>query len=247
MPRQCADCGYEYPEQEFQATAPKDQQCPTCGSRRINAMVHARAIIVATAVGTPTIKMTTNVWATWMRIAVDRAKAARAARHDALNNADKQPEHLAREFENSMIGVAASAHALDALYGSSVIPSTVRSTFKQKRTPRRDAIREALKTPFATGPMNNQWVAEFDWLFDLRDAAAHAEESLRPAVPHPVGTNVSDEWATYRVETAERAVTFALDVLQWCIDHPRPNLPKIVEWSNAYRSTVNTLAQRWTT
>jgi hypothetical protein len=144
-----------------------------------------------------------------------------------------------------MVAIAASAHALDALYGSSVVPASLRANFKDKRTSRPAAIREALKAPFDTGPINRRWVAEFDWLFGLRDAAAHAEETSRPSLPHPIGSNVSHERATYRVEAAERAVGFVLDVFTWCVDHPRPSLPDSVQWSSAHRGTVQKLAEEW--
>jgi DNA-directed RNA polymerase subunit RPC12/RpoP len=242
---QCADCGYEYPESDFQATAPEDRQCPTCGSRRINAIVQAHVAIAVSVAATVTAYMTTNVWATWLRIAIDRARAARAARADAVSDPAMQAEHLAREFEGSMVAIAASAHALDALYGSSAVPASVRDRFKGKRPGRRNTIREALKAPFDTGPMNDRWVVEFDWLFDLRDDAAHAEETLQPSVPHPIGSNVSHEWATYRVEAAERAVGFVLDVFTWCVDHPRPSLPDSVQWSTAHRGNVHRLAEEW--
>lgn len=75
---------------------------------------------------------------------------------------------------------------------------------------RQEATRERfvrpLKHVFDTGPMNNRWVSEFEWLFDLRDAALHAQEKPRPLVPHPLGTGAAQEDVDYSVESAERAI-----------------------------------------
>lgn len=70
-----------------------------------------------------------------------------------------------------MVAVAASVYALDTLYGSTVIPPEVRALRAGKRTRRPGKIREALKQIFGYGAVNSQWVTEFEWLFDLRDAA----------------------------------------------------------------------------
>lgn len=99
---------------------------------------------------------------------------------------------------------------LDALYGSTVILQAARG-----HGPHRPAkIREALKRVFNTGQVNTLWVAEFNWLFDLRDAVIHAEEKPASPVPHPAAGNTAPEHARYSVESAERAVDFALSVFR---------------------------------
>jgi hypothetical protein len=81
-----------------------------------------------------------------------------------------------------------------------------------------------------------------DWLFDLRDAALHAEEKPRPPVSHPLGTNTAWENVDYSIESAERAVDLAVSVLKWCVDHPRPNVTDAVAWAGANRASVQELA-----
>ena len=49
------------------------------------------------------------------------------------------------EFEAAIVAVAASAHALDALYGSAVIPQSVRAQWRHLSSSREGHIREALK------------------------------------------------------------------------------------------------------
>jgi hypothetical protein len=107
----------------------------------------------------------------------------------------------------SLIAVSASAHCLDALYGSvdAVAPP-----------PR--AVAEAWSA--ARTKSAQSWPTEFRWLFDLRDAAVHFAEADKAPVPHAVApTNVSPENVTYSLESAKRAVDLALDC-NACGIHP---------------------------
>jgi hypothetical protein len=92
-----------------------------------------------------------------------------------------------------------------------------------------------VKTVFDVGKVMTGWVPEFEWLFDLRDAAAHSLEVAETPVPHPAGTNTTPVHVSYSVESAERAVGFALSVLRWCVDHPRRRDPLAVKWSAEMR------------
>ena len=251
VPHFCADCQHEYDESIFQQTPPEQRRCPHCGSTRIDARPRVHAVGAITAVGSVKLMLMTSLWLTWIRIAIDRAKGARQHRDAAIQpDASNRGDHLRGEFEAAMVAVAGSAHSLDALYGSSVIPQYVRTQWRKQDGPPREAkIREALKVTFDTGPVNGSWVSEFRWLFDLRDAAAHASgvarQELRRPEPHPIGTNTSAAVAAYTVEAAERAVGFALSVFRWCVDHPRSNLPDAVKWASDHEAAVARLEAKW--
>jgi len=150
---------------------------------------------------------------------------------------------MSREFEAAIVAVSASAHSLDAFYGSSAISQAVRDQRKNTSTRRHGKIREALKQVFNTGPMNNHWTSEFEWLFDLRDAALHAQEKSGPPVLHPLGTGTAQESVNYSVESAERALNLAMSALAWCVDHPRESLPDTVSWVSLHKQTVAKLVK----
>jgi hypothetical protein len=243
----CADCEYEYDEATAQAIPTGLVRCPNCGSARVSANALAG---VAEGVGTAydaSILITIHLWLTWLRIAIEQAKKAHRAREQIMSRGGQGAigSWMEQEFEASVVAVAASAHALDALYGSLVIPQSVRDHWKQKGTKRHGKLREALKQVFDTGPVNQKWVGEFDWLFKLRDAALHAEEAPKKPVLHPMGTNTAQEQVDYSVESAERAVECALSVFRWCVDHPRTNLPEAVQWANTTRAAIEDLEQQW--
>jgi hypothetical protein len=61
----------------------------------------------------------------------------------------------------------------------------------------------------------------------------------------PTGTNTAQEQVDYSVESADQAVSFALSVFRWCVDHPRTNLPEAVQWANTTRTTIEELEQHW--
>jgi hypothetical protein len=150
-------------------------------------------------------------------------------------------ELLNEEFNSSIVAIAASAHALDALYGSELLkPHRPQKPHQQKSSgpPRHSQIRETLKAVFNTGKVDKGWALEFKWLFELRDAAAHAEEKPNPPAMHPVGTSTSVGNINYSVEHAERATKLAISVFRWCADHPRINNPLAVTWSKNAKSIV---------
>lgn len=182
------------------------------------------------------------MWYTWLRIAIRQAREARLAREELAQPDNEGNAFLIRkEFEASLVAVAASAHALDALYGSITISQPIRDQWRQRGTKRRGAIRESLKALFDTGQVNQLWVGQFDWLFDLRDAAAHAKERLQEPFPHPAGVNTAQEPATYSVESAEKAVCITLSVLRWCADHPRTNITEAQQWASSARTAIDDL------
>lgn len=186
------------------------------------------------------VLITVHLWSTWLEVAVEQAEEARRARDEMTRLRSEGKEfavQLGSEFRASVVAVAASAHALDALYGSTVIPRSARG-HGQNRPGR---IREALKRVFNTGRVNTPWVAQFDWLFDLRNPVIHAEEQPAEPVPHPAAGNTAPEHARYSVEAAEQAVDFALSVFRWCVDHPRPDA---TSWAAAMRPLVELMERR---
>lgn len=245
----CAGCGYAYEEAVAQATPPGELRCPDCGSNATSVKVTpAVATAVATA-GAVSISVSANLWLAWLNIAIERATEARRIRTEMLLLRDQGGEIaglIGDEFQASIVAVAASAHALDALYGSVVIPQNVRDQWRTSGKGKRVGhIQEALKAVFELGAVSKGWVPDFEWLFGLRDAAAHALEVAEPVVPHPAGVSTAPVYVSYSLESAERAVSFALAVFRWCVDHPRPAIPGAVRWSADMRPFVEDLERRW--
>jgi hypothetical protein len=186
------------------------------------------------------ILISVSLWFTWLTVAVERAAEAWRIRTEMSRLRDEGAQFsdlLNAEFEAAMVAIAASAHALDALYGS----STITADAKNHGQNRPAKIREALKRTFHTGQVNTQWVIKFDNLFKLRDAAVHAEEQLRVPEMHPVAGYTANENVTYSAEEADRAVDFSLSVVRWCIDHPRNDS---VQWANNMRPLLEQLEKR---
>jgi hypothetical protein len=115
--RSCLDCEYEYTEVDLERTANGQEGCPRCGSTNVGIEVEDS---YTGSDGMVSIEITTHLWQIWLGIAIDRAKAARQAREEAVCAIESSgtSKWLLREFEASLVAVAASAHALDAFYGS---------------------------------------------------------------------------------------------------------------------------------
>jgi hypothetical protein len=194
------------------------------------------------------VSINNHLWATWMKTAIEQAQRAHQAR-GRLASYPWSPEHspssdwiamLEQEFQASLVAVTASALALDALYGAAISKQLRGSWGNTGRTGR---VHESLKRTFETGPVNKHWAAEFKWLFARRDAGVHAEEEAQPSARHPFGINLSPEYVHYSVESAERAVAFALSVLRRCVDFPRRGNQEAAAWALRARPKVEELEQ----
>ena len=174
----------------------------------------------------------------------ERARTACAGSTSACRRTDaddpaglRLADELSRETRASMVSISASAHALDALYGSvkPLIPP-LRSTPPSRHS----AILETLKAGFEIRGRagGGGWAQEFKWLFELRDSAVHHEEKARPTEPHPAGTHTGYENVAYSLENAERALNFAFEVFETCVDRPRQNLPDVVAWAQRMKDSV---------
>jgi hypothetical protein len=200
-------------------------------------------LVVQTQTGIRVL-MQPHLWLWWTEIAIDQEQRAREARREALaltSSGEGFGVVLHSETHASLIAVSASAHGLDALYG--VVADMI--------TPVRAATRwasllETFKAAFdVRGPAGGgAWAREFEWLFDLRDAAVHHDEENRDSVPHPTGTHTSWASVAYSLEPAERAVNLLLEVLETAITSPRPPL---AGWADSLHGIFEELRERRST
>jgi DNA-directed RNA polymerase subunit RPC12/RpoP len=135
MPHYCSDCKYQYDEATAQ-TAPTGQlRCPVCGSRRVSARALAGVAEVVASAFNASILITIHLWLTWLRIAIERAQEGRGARQEMMSpgGQGESASLMRQEFEASLVAIAASAHALDALWLHRD-PSSLRDQWRQKGT-----------------------------------------------------------------------------------------------------------------
>ena len=184
------------------------------------------------------------LWAQWGEIAVEREGTARAARAESVaqhRHGQEPAPAMLTELLASMVAISAAAHALDALYGQLVTPE-IKVAGPRDDKGREAHIRECLKRRFDTGKRDLEWVSHFQRLFNLRDAAVHAEVKQLPAVPHPSGvSNAGQVNADYSVEEAVKAVDLLLDVLNTCVHAPKPSDNGAKAWAVDYGRAVQTL------
>lgn len=155
---------------------------------------------------------------------------------------------LGEELMASMVSISAAAHALDALYGQLVTPgfkAEIKAEVPRQKASRDGHIRECLKRRFNTGGRDRAWVGEFKWLFDLRNAAAHAEEQQLPSVPHPSGVcNSGQVNRDYSADAAMRAVDLMLDVLNTFAAKPKASDGGARQWARSYSPAISTLTTK---
>jgi hypothetical protein len=158
------------------------------------------------------ISMRANFDIKWFQIAAAHHRAAQKARRRAEAAEDGSSEMglaFDDELQATMVVVAASAFAIDALYVklNELLDPPERTEAKGTRVGR---IVETLKIALDLGKRTGEWQRSIPDLFDLRDELVHFRGEDHPTEPHPTGkSHVSRESSFYTVEKA----TWALDLV----------------------------------
>ncbi len=187
--------------------------------------VHTLAA-TATSSASLEISVGTPIWLHWMRIAKAHTALARVGADKAPGPPtpgvvfEKQQGRITEEMYPAMVAITATAHTLDGLYDQIRILAPLSS--RKGRPKRQRVILETLKHAFQVGKHAQIWLAEFDWLYDLRDPAVHPHHKTGPVVAHPSGWgNFAAEYTEYSADNAERALALLESVLRICVEHPR--------------------------
>ena len=165
---------------------------------------------------------TSLVWQ-WAQIAVGHEAEAHKVR--ARGKIDND------ELQASMVCIAATAFALDALYAEHrhAVSEQDRSKWAENRTPRWKQIYETLRRAFR---LSRGLRPEFAWLFERselgRDFLVHPDADFRQAGDHPLLPNTTAERSRLRAENAARAVDLLIAALA---ASPRSNMPAATEWA----------------
>lgn len=183
------------------------------------------------------IRMGHHLWMSWLQIGGERERAAAQARAHGLElrtAGEDVADALSEEMHASMVGIAAGACAIDALYGEIKslvpVPPAVVAKWEHNGTPRHRRIFETLKHCCRLGRRTNLWPRQFDDLYLLRDPVIHHEIKHRPVAPHPIGQlNVSQETADYCLENTRESLDLAFDVVLTAMRQPKA--PALVAWA----------------
>ena len=176
------------------------------------------------------------LWLYWVEIA--REQAALSKKHrpsnetlDALSatligeereRPDESEKEARQETFSALIAVTAAAFSLDAFYGS------VKPLVKPpaNKSARERQILECLKLGFKVGRHTARWQRELDWLFETRRNAVHHSEKFKPTVVVRTTNETlvagGPETFNFSADSAERAATFASELIQTCLDNPKP-------------------------
>jgi hypothetical protein len=150
---------------------------------------------------------TSLVWQ-WAQIAVKHEAEAREARIGGEITND--------ELQASMVCIAATAFALDAIYAEQrqVVPEEDRKKWRDRGLPRWKQIYETLRRAFN---LPRTLRDQIEWLFERdelgRDFLVHPDADFRDAADHPLLPNTTAERSRLRAENATRAVDVLMAVL----------------------------------
>jgi hypothetical protein len=191
----------------------------------------------------PGIKMRSRLMLHWAQIAIEQERLALEARerleHEYAASLDVR--QMAVELHAAMIGIAACAHSLDALYAELaelVGPDTLAKWAETRRPGRWAEVAGILEISFDVDV--GRWRSPLRMLFvERRNPAIHPKAKDKTPEKHPaLPTHVASEYVTYSVESTQESVGLLMEILLTCVDAPKP----LVEtWASDARAPVQDL------
>jgi hypothetical protein len=187
------------------------------------------------ATGAVQIRMRSNFDIKWFQIALTHERIAIEARERAVaapDGSQEMGEAFDDELQATMVVVAATAFAIDALYVKvdELLDEAARSR-AERLTGR---IVETFKTAFDLRKLGAEWQKSIPKLFVFRGELVHFRGEDHESQPHPTGkSNVSMESSVYTVERASWAVDLALEVLTVAYRSPRREHKALVAWAES--------------
>jgi hypothetical protein len=148
---------------------------------------------------------------------------------------------MTAELHAAMIGIAACAHSLDALYtelAELVGPDTLTEWEETRRGGRWAEVAGILALSFDVDV--DQWRPRLRTLFvGRRNPVIHPKAKDKTPEKHPtLPTLVATEYVVYSIESAEESVDLLIEILSTCVDAPKPVVEK---WANDARAPVEHL------
>lgn len=186
-------------------------------------------------------ELRTDIFDDWLLIAERASEDSGAARKEALEAPLDDNEAFAsavqREFEASMIAVAASAFALDAFFASVVehAPDARVSAGSRDAT-----IYETFKRAFALSHAQLTTVREpLRMIFRFRRDAVHPPATWAEPVLHPVfNLGMEPRFVRFRAENAINAQLLARKLIAVCVRKPKKKYPALVAWCEPLKDAV---------
>jgi hypothetical protein len=203
---------------------------------------HAEPAMASAEAFNPSITMRTHLWVFWARIALKHEAMAKAARKEAQQPDVDLGPLLEQEMDASLVGICASAFALEALSREldelGLVPAATQAAWKRNQVSDAKVTLELLKLAVDTKGVVSIWRQELPWLFGVRGGSVHYRGAHEAPQPHPLGTNVAPAGITYSVENTSRAVDLLLSILERCRDKPKA---KAQQWSQAAQGIIGQL------
>jgi hypothetical protein len=192
------------------------------------------------------IKMRSRLMLHWAQVAIRQERLAREARErlERQYAASLDASEMTDEVHAALVGIAACAHSLDALYAELaelVAPETLAEWEGKRRGGRWAEIAGILELSLRVAA--DPWRPRLKTLFvEGRNPAIHPKAKDKGPVKHPaLGVNVAAEYLIYSIESAKASVDLLLEILSVCVDAPKPAVEK---WANDARAPVEDLERR---
>jgi hypothetical protein len=189
------------------------------------------------------IKIRTEFWYLWGRIAVaEAAKASEArARFGKSGVSADDSKAMDDEINAGVVAVCAAAFSIEALLWQVLSPVVLDAklvlAWAKNRTAFKPRLRQTLAHSLALPPVDVDKLADaFQVVVVARGAAVHYDRDFEEPVLDPMGGRTSQARIDYGKEAAGNALSAMRNIYRALVEHPKPAAQALVsEQSRALR------------
>lgn len=197
-----------------------------------------------------------DVWSEWLQVAIDRAVAAAEIEDEAEEAHVAGDDNtlgvlLRRVMREGMQAIAAAAFAIegfqDGVHARMPVPDALLQTWRANRTAQHTRVAETLRRATKVTNKQSQTLATATAsAFRFRRLAVHPSAQFASPALHPrFGRVMEHKFVVFRAENAAAAARLAVEVIAFCIGHPKRPSNDYREWLSAQQTTLDPIVDGW--
>lgn len=192
----------------------------------------------------------------WLKVAIDHAVTAAEIEDEAevahhAGDDTALGTQLRQVMREGMQAIAAAAFAIegfqDGVQARMPVPDTLLQTWRANGTAQHTRVAETLRRVTRVTNKQSQALATITAdVFRFRRMAVHPSAQFASPAHHPrFGRTMEHKFAAFRAESAAASTQLAVELIAFCVGHPKRPSDGYREWLMAQQSTLDSVVAAW--
>lgn len=197
-----------------------------------------------------------DVWSEWLQVAIDHAVAAAEIEDEAEVARGAGDDNtlgvlLRQVMREGVQAIAAAAFAIegfqDGVHARMPVPDALLQTWRANGTAQHSRVAETLRRATKVTNKQSQALAAITAsAFRFRRLAVHPSAQFASPAHHPRFSRVMEhKFVVFRAENAAAAARVAVELIAFCISHPKRPSNDYCEWLTAQQTTLGPIVDGW--